>query len=69
MRQPPGYGNPDFPTHICKLKRPIHGLKQASRAWYIKLKNYLLSLDFYNSYFDAYIFFTILSLHYMSLFM
>lgn len=46
MRQPPGFEYPKFPTYICKLKRAIYGLKQASRAWYIELKNYLLFMGF-----------------------
>ncbi|GKD49738.1 retrotransposon protein, putative, ty1-copia subclass, partial [Tanacetum coccineum] len=33
MTQPKGFVNPKYPNHICKLKRSIHGLKQASRQW------------------------------------
>nr|GFB55457.1 retrotransposon protein, putative, Ty1-copia subclass [Tanacetum cinerariifolium] len=31
MEQPEGFVNPKFPNRVCKLKRSIYGLKQASR--------------------------------------
>nr|GEW08291.1 hypothetical protein [Tanacetum cinerariifolium] len=33
MEQPEGFVNPKYPNQVCKLKRSIHGLKQASRQW------------------------------------
>ncbi|GJY59362.1 retrotransposon protein, putative, ty1-copia subclass [Tanacetum coccineum] len=33
MEQPKGFVNPKFPNRVCKLKRSIYGLKQASRQW------------------------------------
>ncbi|GKD16364.1 retrotransposon protein, putative, ty1-copia subclass, partial [Tanacetum coccineum] len=33
MEQPEGFVNPKYPNHVCKLKRFIYGLKQASRKW------------------------------------
>ncbi|GJS53857.1 putative RNA-directed DNA polymerase [Tanacetum coccineum] len=33
MVQPEGFINPNHPRKVCKLKRSIYGLKQASRSW------------------------------------
>ena len=27
MEQPPGYTDPQFPQHVCHLKRALYGLK------------------------------------------
>jgi hypothetical protein len=32
MMQPPGFVHPSFPNHLCRLKKAIYSLKQASRA-------------------------------------
>lgn len=56
MDQPPGFIDADKPDYVCKLKKAIYGLKQASRAWYNELPSFLLSLGFVNSLADTSLF-------------
>lgn len=53
MSQPPGFVDKDFPTYVCKLKKAIYGLRQASRAWYHELRKFLLQVGFHNSKSDS----------------
>jgi len=46
MDQPPGYTDPQFPHHVCRLKRAFYGLKQTSRAWFQRFSSFLLQLGF-----------------------
>ncbi|KAD3337749.1 hypothetical protein E3N88_33269 [Mikania micrantha] len=46
MEQPPGFINPNFPNHVCKLSKALYGLKQAPRAWFQRLSTFLLSYGF-----------------------
>lgn len=46
MKQPPGYKDPQFPSHVCQLKKAIYGLKQSSRQWFTTLTDSLLHLGF-----------------------
>ena len=36
MIQPEGFVDPTSTSKVCKLKRSIYGLKQASRSWNIR---------------------------------
>jgi hypothetical protein len=42
IRQPPGFENPKYPNRVYKLSKALYGLKQALRAWYARLKTFLL---------------------------
>nr|GEU32465.1 hypothetical protein [Tanacetum cinerariifolium] len=44
--QPDGFVDQDNPNHVYKLKKALHGLKQAPRAWYDMLSSFLISQDF-----------------------
>nr|ABA98333.1 retrotransposon protein, putative, Ty1-copia subclass [Oryza sativa Japonica Group] len=46
VKQPPGFENPDFPNHVFKLSKAFYGFKQAPRAWFDRLKNFLLAKGF-----------------------
>ena len=54
--QPPGFVDKDRLDHVCRLRKPIYGLKQASRSWYLSLNQHLLTIGFINSSADASLF-------------
>lgn len=56
MSQPPGFRDPQFPDHVCLLRKAIYGLRQAPREWYIALKSFLLEYGFTTSHFDTSLF-------------
>lgn len=56
IRQPPGFEHPNFPNHICKLRKAIYGQQQASRAWYKEFEMFLVKLGFTNSHSDTSLF-------------
>jgi len=43
VSQPPGFEDHLHPNHVFKLKKPLYGLKQASRKWYERISSFLLS--------------------------
>ncbi|GJT21787.1 retrovirus-related pol polyprotein from transposon TNT 1-94 [Tanacetum coccineum] len=46
VSQPEGFVDQDNPSHVYKLKKAMCGLKQAPRAWYDMLSNFLISQHF-----------------------
>jgi hypothetical protein len=42
VRQPLGFENPKYPDRVYKLSKALYGLKKAPRAWYARLKTFLL---------------------------
>lgn len=49
MQQPTGFVDPNYPHHVCKLRRSLYGLKQAPRAWFQCFADYLEKLGFQES--------------------
>ncbi|XP_019151013.1 PREDICTED: uncharacterized protein LOC109147811 [Ipomoea nil] len=56
MKQPPGYEDPTRPDHVCHLQRSLYRLKQAPRAWFKRLHEFLLSAGFVASKTDVSLF-------------
>ena len=48
MLQPQGFVIKGQEQKVCKLVKSLYGLKQAPRAWYEKLTEHLLKLDYKN---------------------
>jgi hypothetical protein len=42
VRQPLGFENPKYTKRVYKLSKALYGLKQVPRAWYARLKTFLL---------------------------
>lgn len=55
MQQPPGFDSSNK-SLVCKLYKAIYGLKQAPRAWFGRLKELILKLDFQSSKCDPSLF-------------
>lgn len=51
MSLPPGFSN-RWGNKICRLKKSLYGLKQASRQWNIKLTQALTDSGFTQSHYD-----------------
>ncbi|KAL2900721.1 Retrovirus-related Pol polyprotein from transposon TNT 1-94 [Bienertia sinuspersici] len=51
MKPPQGYTKAK-PGEVCRLKRSLYGLRQASRQWNKQLTKYLIGLGFVQSYQD-----------------
>ena len=57
MKQPPGFVDSILPSYVCcRLHKSLYGLKQALRAWYTRLNDFLLSINFHASEVDTSLF-------------
>jgi hypothetical protein len=52
MKQPEGFPSSDGEQLVCKLKKSMYGLKQASRQWYLKFHNVISSFGFVENIMD-----------------
>jgi hypothetical protein len=46
VEQPPGFEDEKKPNHVYKLRKVFYDLKQTPRAWYERLRDFLLSKGF-----------------------
>ncbi|GJU38723.1 retrovirus-related pol polyprotein from transposon TNT 1-94 [Tanacetum coccineum] len=46
MAQPPGFIDFEKSDHVYKLKKDLYGLKQAPKAWYDRLKAFLIEHEY-----------------------
>lgn len=53
LSQPLSFVNSVYPSHVCKLKKAICGLKEAPWAWFTKLCNFLEHYGSNHSQFDT----------------
>ena len=65
IEKPQGFEVEDKRTHVCKLKKPLYGLRQAPRAWYGRIDRNLASLDFTKSKANPNLYFKVILLLYV----
>ena len=46
VEQPPGFKDPRYPNHVYRLVKAFYSLKQAPRAWYERLRDFLINQGF-----------------------
>jgi hypothetical protein len=46
VEQPSGFEDSEYPSHVYKLSKVLYGLKQALRAWYECLRDFLVTNGF-----------------------
>ncbi|XP_026452229.1 uncharacterized protein LOC113352646 [Papaver somniferum] len=54
-----GYSDTVFPHHVCKLQKALYVLKQAPRAWFERLRKFLLQSGFQSSKSDTSLFYRV----------
>jgi len=52
IEQLEGFETHDNKSHLCRLKKAMYGLKQATRAWYGRIDGYLQKMGFVKSGID-----------------
>lgn len=52
----PAYVDLQNPTHVCRLRKSLYGLKQASHAWYHRFANYFHTCGFKSTNSDTSLF-------------
>nr|GFB32251.1 copia protein [Tanacetum cinerariifolium] len=58
VNQPNGFVDPYHPDKVYRLKKALDGLKQAPKAWYDELSNFLVSKGFSKGSIDPTLFIT-----------
>ncbi|MBM1019738.1 reverse transcriptase domain-containing protein, partial [Escherichia coli] len=53
---PPGFEDVNYPEYVFKLTKALYGLRQAPRAWYERLSNFLISKKFQKGKVDTTLF-------------
>jgi hypothetical protein len=61
IEQPQGFEVHSRDTHVCRLKKALCGLKQAPRAWYTRMDNYLTRLGFSKSHEDPNLYYKVMN--------
>jgi hypothetical protein len=46
VEQPPDFEDSKYPNHVYKLSKSLYGIKQALRAWYECLRDFLITNGF-----------------------
>jgi hypothetical protein len=61
IEQPQGFEVEDMKSHVYRLKKALHGLKQAPRSWYGRIDIFLMSLVFIKSKEDSNLYFKVMN--------
>ncbi|KAJ9557882.1 hypothetical protein OSB04_012496 [Centaurea solstitialis] len=56
MHHRPGFVDARFPSHVCRLRKSLYGLKQVPRAWYNRFATFITSHGFRRSVYDSSLF-------------